>query len=248
MFHIVAYRASIADSTLAELAAVNDNIMTIQNNHILPQEDMQVFWAYVGGANVQRLRLNTPFLRQVTPTWIIPVSTALVPPTRPAVAFYFNNPLKLRALEEIAVEAFQNSGGAQVNCLIAAIGPRTEPIPPGPIYVLRGTATTTLTANAWTPIGAITWDTVLPQGRYAVVGLEVQGATLQSMRMTFDGQFYRPGVLGKVAITDQNHQYFYDRRMGKLGEFTTTNFPRFEAIATAADTAQEIRMELVKLG
>lgn len=254
MHHIVVYRASIADSTLAELTAQTDQILAIQNSHIFPPRDLPLIFAWAGSANLQRWRINTPKLRQVVIPVMPGMDQAALPPDLPFINRLWMNPLVLRREEEIAVEAFQTAGVAQVVIAVLAFlyeqdqgAMHPQPAPIGDTYTLRATGTTTLTANAWSDV-ALTYDQQLPAGRYAVVGGACDSTNLIAWRLILDNQFPRPGGLGRA-----NHglEPFREQLMGglgKWGEFTTVSLPRLQCYATVADTAEELWLQVVKIG
>jgi hypothetical protein len=165
----------------------------------------------------------------------------------PGVADYRGNPLRIKGLEEIAVEATHTTAGGAVSTIGLWIADKPiMPAPQGDVFTLRGTATTTLTANAWSLL-AITWQDSLPAGNYACVGLQVQGATAKLARMIFEDQINRPGCLGQTNVADNSHPIFRMGGLGTFGRFTSNRMPNVEVLAGAADTVQEIYMDIVRI-
>lgn len=248
MHHTIAWRLSIADVTATDVTPVPDTLMTISNGHFLPQIDYFVQYAYFGAAGAQRARLITPSFRQTTTPWIRPVQLSIVPLDEPNMADYRGAPLRLRALEEVQLEATQSTGGAAVVAAIAGISklPMT-PAPSGDIFTMRGTGTTTLVAGAWT-LATITWQDTLPAGKYACVGFEYIGVTAISARLVFEEQWERPGTLGAGLVSSSGLPIFRKGGLGIWGYFNANRMPNVECLANAADTAEEVYLDLVRVG
>lgn len=248
MHHSVAWRLSSTDATLVDQTPVQDQIMLIQNSHFVPQRDTFIWYVYVGAATLNRARFVTPKFRQQTTPWIRPIGTAIVPTDEPNVCSYVDNPLKAAALEEIELDAMQTTGGAAVIFATAGLaeGPMI-PAPRGDIYTMRGTGATTVTAGVWTSV-PITWQDSLPSGRYACVGLEAIGATCVAARLTFDDQYFRPGTVGNAAAANNGSPLFRKGGLGVWGYFNQNRMPTMEFCCNAADTAQEVYMDFIKVG
>lgn len=249
LHHTLAWRKSIADADVAtDITPVTDGIMTIQNNHFLPQKNYNMLYAYYGGAGATRARFITPTWRQLSTPWIRPVNLSIVPLDEPNVADYHGNPLVIRGLEELQLEGQQTSGGAAVVVGVAGLseGPLT-PAPQGDIVAMRGTGTTTVTAGAWSNC-AITWQDTLPNGQYAVVGLEANGVTCVAARLIFEDQVMRPGAVGQGLVSGNGAPIFRYGRLGVWGRFNAYRIPSVEYFCNAADTAQEVYLHLVRNG
>lgn len=248
MHHTIAWRESIADIVAEDIAPVADTLMTISNSHFLPQYDYLLQYAYFGAAGATRARFITPSFRQVTTPWIRPIQLSIVPLDEPNISDYRVNPLRFKALEEIQLEGYQTTGGAAVVVGIAGIS--KTPIgsaPAGDIFSMRGTGTTTNVAGAWT-LATITWQDTLPAGRYACVGLEYVGVTALAARLVFEEQWDRPGCIGAGLVSSSGHPMFRKGRLGIWGYFNANRMPNVECLANAADTAQEIYLDLVRVG
>lgn len=248
MHHTIAWRESIADIVAEDIAPVVDGIMTIQNNHFLPQKNYSMLYAYYGAAGATRARFITPTFRQLSTPWIRPINLGIVPLDEPNVADYSDNPLLIRGLEELQLEGLQTTGGAAVVVAIAGLASQpVGPAPSGDIIAMRGTGATTVTAGGWTNC-AITWQDTLPNGQFAVVGLECIGATAVSGRLIFEDQVERPGCLAQGLVSGNGHPLFRYGRLGVWGRFNAFRIPSVEFLCNAADTAQEVYLHLVRIG
>lgn len=248
MHHTVAYRASIADVTATDVTPVPDGLMLIQNGHFVPQYNYGLLYASYQAVGPTRGRLITPAARQVTTPWIRPVQPSIVAGDEGNFADYRSNPFTLRALEEVQFEAFQTSGGAAV---VVSVQGWTKSgmgnVPQGDIFTMRGTGTTALGAGAWT-LSTITWQDTLPAGKYAAIGLEYFGATAIAARLIFEEQWERPGVIGGGSNANNVSPIFRKGQMGLFGRFDANRMPSVECLANAADAAQEVYLDLVKIG
>jgi hypothetical protein len=240
--------ATEATASEYDLTAIADSIMLIQNGHFLPQNDMYLKYAYAGGLLLNKARIVTPSFRQLSTPYIRPTNLALLPLTNTPVADYSDKPLKLRALEEVQVNGLNSANTSGVYTAILGMGlMQKEPIPQGDIYTIRGTGTTTAVVNTWTQ-AAITWQDTLPNGQYVCVGLNAIGATARAGRLIFQNQTWRPGSVANALVSDLPWYGFRNGNLGVWGAFAGNAMPNFEIICGAADTAQEIYMDFIRIG
>jgi hypothetical protein len=230
--HTIAWRLSLADITETDVTPVPDSIMSIQNGHFTPQDDWFIQAAYYGALGPTRARIVTPTLRQIT---------------TPFIADYRANPLRLKGLEEIQYLAFQTSGGAAVVAGVAFISKTAiQPMPQGDVFTMRGTGATTAVAGAWTQ-ATITWQDTLPQGVFAVVGCGFIGATCIAGRLIFEDAVYRPGALGTSTALLNQSPIFLKGGLGEWGRFNSNRMPNVELLCNAADVAQEIYLDIIRV-
>lgn len=246
MWHLVAYSSSIATGVQTDLAAVPDTILPISNGHIVPQQPTDILFAAAMATNIQRAFLQSPQLQFITNPFIRGVMAGLVPTSPAQLATYAPGGLTIRQLEELQVQALQNAAGAQR--VTALVGLSYSPNIPanGDVYTLRGSSTSAAVANAWTTI-SVTWANALPQGAYAVVGMQVQSANAQAARLILPGQVLRPGCMSQAGIADIAHPYFFKGYLGEWGRFNNYAMPNLEVLANAADAAHEIYLDIIKV-
>lgn len=248
MYHTLAYTKSHDNTANTDETPVPDGIITIANGHFFPQKDMKLLAAVFMALTALRCRIVTPSLRQLSTPFIRPIEPTALPGNRPSVADYRNSPLNLRALEEIEVDGTHSTaGGARVTVGLFASWFPIMPAPMGDIITLRGTATTTLVVNAWTLL-AVTWTDALPAGQYACIGLQVISTNGQLARLIFEDQVPRPGCVCNTDVTHQPHPMFTKGGIGVMGKFNSNRMPSVEMIGNVADTAEEIYMDLVRIG
>jgi hypothetical protein len=115
----------------------------------------------------------------------------------------------------------------------------------GNIFTIRATSAITLSSGIWVN-GNLTFNQVLPAGRYAVVGMRVRGANLVAARLVFPAQFHRPGVLAVASIGNVDPYWPRFGRMGSFGEFENTVPPTLDALGVT-DTVQTLLLDLIQV-
>lgn len=247
MFHLAAYSALIDNTANTDVAALNDQILSVSNGHFLPQRDYSLIFAAVMAATLNRVRIVSPTNRQITLPIIRPIMTAVLPATAPNMADYRKNPFRIRGLEELALEATSGVAmGTERFTALVGLATSMETSPQGDIFTLRGTSTTAAVANAWTDL-AITWADTLPAGNYAVVGLEVQSTNAQGARLIFENQTERPGSISITGLGNRTHLMFYKGELGRWGSFRSTRMPTVQVLANAADATHVIHLDIVRI-
>ena len=123
-----------------------------------------------------------------------------------------------------------------------------QPAPPGPIYSLFGTASTTLTVDNWSELTDLTWTNSLPQGTYSVVGLSVYSATAIAARLIIQNQVPRPGIVASDTFATVQSPMFSYGELGEWGRFESFVMPQVEVLATTADTAQTVVLQVIRVG
>ncbi len=247
-FHTAAYFASIGAGANLNLAPIQDDMLIIQNAAFLPNRDFNLVYAFAAALELDRARLVNPSLRVFTLPHIRPINLALLPTTVTPIADYRRNPLKIRAVEELAMEVTSVAAIPPEN-VTCVIGISESFVPPGrgDIYTMRGTGATALTANAWTTV-PITWADNLPAGSYAILGLESISATCIAARFILNGQELRPGVIGGATEGIQSNRMFRKGRLGEFGRFNTVALPQIQFLANAADAAETVYMDIMRVG
>lgn len=208
-----------------------------------------MIYAYYGGAVALRARFITPTWRSISTPWIRPINLAIVPLDEPNVADYSSNPLRVKGLEELQLEGYQGvGGGAAITVGTAGLaeGP-VGPAPAGEIIAMRGTGGTTVVAGQWTQC-AITWQDTLPNGTFAIVGLEAIGVTCIAARLLLEDVNLRPGCVGQGLTSGNGAALFRYGRLGIWGRFQAYRLPGVEFFCNAADTAQEVFLHIMRVG
>jgi hypothetical protein len=230
------------------MTPVTDDIVAIRNGRFFPTRNYDLVYSYQGTAQEGRVRLITPSFRQVSTPWLVPLNLGVEPGSDPSVADYRSNPLTLRGLEEVEAEATNTDAVAAADYVVVEGWQLSyEPMPAGDIWTMRGTGTTTVTADNWTTV-AITWQDMLPVGRYVVVGGHFVSTTGIAWRIIFEDQTARPGGLCVDSSTEMTHPMFRWGGLGVWGHFDSNRMPLIQAFCDAADTAQTIYLDFVRIG
>lgn len=247
-FHTLAYSTTVAAATATAQTPVQDPVVTIQNGQFLPQRNYLLQYAYAGGLLLDQAYISSPSIIQYSPVQIRPIDLGAEPITRPGVADYRSNPLLLRGLDGIGVTSINSAATSGIYHTLLGVsdGPMT-PMPAGDVFTIRGVATTTLIAEAWV-ILSVTWASILPTGRYAMVGGVAISAGGIGFRAIFEDQVNRPGGVAFDAEADITHPMFLKGGLGVWGYFTGNRMPAIEMLSISADTAETVYMDFVKVG
>lgn len=246
--HLACYSGSVTNGVAnVDMPLVNDSILTKQNNHAILSQQGQILLAVTLSADANRALLNTPSVRYVGLPSLVPVNASATVPTNPAIYDMTDAPLMIPAADEIAVSGTQDNAGAQTMFTGVLFGFGRRELPNGPRYRVRGTATITGSTGAWVN-GSIVMDTVLPQGNYALTGLDVVGAGLFLARLIVPGASYRPGCLCRQSAGLAPAKLFTNGTLGVYCEFNSVNVPNLEILQVSANTAQTVYMDVIRLG
>lgn len=245
MHHTLANSASATDATLVDLAPIQDGIMTIANSHWYPQKPYDIVSAVVMGTNAQYAQVVTPKMRQLNPPWLPDLNAALVSVSNFAINDLRRTPISLNRLEEVQINYQQTSGGAQRGTVVMNWQLQQTPIPPGEMFVLRGTSTTAVVANVWSQL-TVTWDTNLPAGEYSLIWAKVQSTNQQAFRFIIPGQYERPGFVGVPTLLSRQGDDIPVGGFGEWSRFFTTAFPIPEVLCNAADAAHVLFLYLIQ--
>jgi hypothetical protein len=246
-FHTLAYESSVASTSYTQLSAITDIYPQDSSNFVL-KSNMTLGAAMAIGSILDHARLNQPSLNLVALPSIEPVVVSTTPGSNPGVCVYYPVGMPIQGNEDLEVDAANSSSSSTAVYALLWVYDTIIPLPQGPVYTLRGTASTTLTANKWTNTGSITWSSNLTQGSYQMVGLRGISATCVAVRAVILNQFNRPGCPGFTAEGQEHNQFFRDRKLGCFGSFQSYSTPTFDFLATSGDTSETVYMDVVKIG
>lgn len=247
-FHMLAYSASVNSAAFTDTTPVNDTVYQIQNGHfLLPTPKRLIFGQHLA-TSALAMRLVSPRIRQVTTTNLIGVSNRQATMlTQARVADYRNNMPMLSPLEELECDTLNDAGGAERQNAIFGVCDQLTPQPQGDTFGFLGTSVTAAVASTWTPI-TMTWNDLLPNGRYAIVGLKHSSASAIACRLFIPNQVDRPGCISSINRYDDTDPMFRRGGLGIWGTFENTNMPRPEVLCNTTDNAHTIVMDIVKIG
>lgn len=250
--HLELYSSSVAQGSLLQCNALTTGnvIPTLNNGYQVPSLNYLAA-VYGVSTNLQRIQIQArSLLPYPYPDWV-PVNrgSAFESPVRGA--FMYAHPRAMRPTEEVDAFIAQNAVGSQTVYVGVAFadGP-IQPMPWAGGFTVHGTASTTLTAGAWTSNVSITLDTNLPAGMYQLVGLRVYSATCLFARVfpRTGGQQARPGTSGVQAYDGLDAPHSRYGQSGVWHTFPQNVLPGIDMFATSADTAEEFWLDLIPAG
>lgn len=247
-FHLLAFRGTVTNGTTnTAIAGVLDNIIPrAASNNFLFNESLSLVAGIAGGVNASRSRINTPNVREVGLPYIAPISTGITNPSPPNVAYFGENGPKPSVADEVSIEATHTDAAPQIQWAGLWAKRTRQPWTPGDKYRIRGTAAITGVVGSWAS-GAITLDQNLPAGIYEIQGMDAFGTNLLLARLIFPGGGLRPGIAARNAVSNVPSPLFTDGRLGVFGQFDTVALPQLEIYVEAANTAQEVYLDVVKM-
>lgn len=272
MFHLELFSSSIATgaNTFAQVNYVkSDNVLAPLNNGVQVSPTLSMVHSVFGvSANLVHVRIQANSMQPYPYYTLSPNNrgTAFESPPRAWDMSFF--PFPLRPTEELDIFATQNSGAGQTVYVAVQFtdGQRiAPPVPlnppslqqsayvPGRFFTVHWTASTTLTAGAWTQVQPV-FDQSLPAGYYALVGARAFSATGLFFRMfPAMAPLWRPGgacvqAYDGLDIANQRYQNLWQENPSGWGVwlyFLQNVPPQVEFFATSADTAEEGWFDLV---
>lgn len=250
MYHLLAFRGTVADVANTEIAGIQDQVVSRNpstNRFMLPAP--MLLWAMTAfSATINRARVNMPSYRLIALPQIRPVMTGLRPTDQHILQLLLDQPMRMQENEELIVEGTSDVGaGGEPMTALLWVGPQLDPVPPGDVYTLRATSTTAAVANTWTQT-PMTLEQTLPPGNYALISSEHISATGYAHRWFFPNQTLRPGGCSAITLGARPNHEFNNRLFGKMGEFLNTVLPTPEVLCTAADAAHTFFLQVVKIG
>ena len=253
--HLAAWSENIDQATLGRITTIQDDVLTPDgtDRFIVPPEYNFIRWAIATGPNLDRARIVAPSLdSKASDLDIVPrqdgdnTLTLLSPEI-----FIPLRPIPLAVSESIEVQTAESGGTTRQNVVVALGTAEVAPMPSGEIIVVRATGSTTLTAFEWTAV-TLTFETSLPRGQYAVVGMIASSASAIAVRMHFTGGGFRPGVpglAGTEVTAEQMNPAMLNLVMGyNFGTFTHRTLPQVDYLADSADSSQTVHLYIVKIG
>jgi hypothetical protein len=218
------------------------------------------------GAHLERIQPQAASMLPLPYPDLAPNNIGTAAENPPKVWDFSRGPKPLRPTETFNIFASQTSGGAENEAVFVQFtdGLVTQAPPLASVPAINGngmftcvhcTATTTLTANAFTQITPIL-DLPLPAGTYALVGARVQSAGCLAFRMKpINEPLWRPGGVG-TQTADQLEmpgQRFINALTGQISHwgvwftFFQNTVPNIDIWSTSADAKEDIWFDLIKL-
>lgn len=253
--HLAAWFESVAAPADAEINAVADDVLNQPSaeRFTVPFEYNNVHWAAALSAEITRARLVTPSLeiRRTRPI-IVPHNRAVLPSATLVKVYKPVKPIELIPSEELSVR-YTASGLAQNHYALALLGKKDlGALPSGDIRRVRCTGTTTLVASQWTSV-TLTPDEQLEAGLYELVNMMAFSVTAIACRVIIQGQPYRAGVMAFNGASEQvafdgAHNWEAINKPYPMGRFPHNLLPKVQFLSNAADAAETVLLDLIKVG
>ena len=260
MFHVELFSSSIASgaNTFAQLTYVSTDAILpklVSGVQVAPELKSIMFVAGVS-ANLVHVRMQAPSMLPWPYPALSPNNRGTAFESPPRIHDLRDRNLVLKETEEFDIFGTQNAGAAQTPyVLVGFSNGQYPPAPAGRYFSVHWTATTTLSAAAWTQV-IPSFDQGLPAGLYAMIGARAFSATALFFRM-FPAMtpLWRPGGVAVQAYDaiDPPGQRGYaafasqESHWGVWLQFFQNVPPQVEFFATSADTAEEGWFDLVQI-
>lgn len=250
MFTLHAFNASVATSSTpayVNLTPAADPIATVSGNLLYIGSLNNLLGAFLLAPNIQRAKLESPSILNITPFMVTPIDASAVPTANQRPTLELGSPLALVTNEAIQAYAYQAASGAASDTSMGIIVSDGAIAPvSGKIVHARATATTPSTANAWGN-AAITFDTVLPAGTYQLVGARVEGAHVKFFRFVFQGQSnVRPGGTAVLNSNGKDPEFMRNGAMGVWGTFDQFTPPSIDFFNDGTSETASVYLDLIK--
>lgn len=208
----------------------------------------EIVAAYAGGTNLDAARIVSPSLLRVAYPSIRPINNTAAPnAANPSFQRLIDRPLRYEEQDTLEVQVIHAGAAADDFALLWISDGKLTPVPPGEAFWVRYTSNTPVTDSAWSEI-VIELES-LPQGDYAVVGMEHTCTGCVAARCIFygeQGSRWRPGTLGQTSIGAATDRVFYDDSLGVWGSFPAFTPPTIEVLADQASSNHEGYLRLIK--
>lgn len=248
MFHICAYNIALPVGSDIDTPALQDDIITIQNNHFILSKPMNLIMAQCYSALMDRAKLASPTMRQIAAPYVRPVQQQSAGTSNPNLAIWNDYPYLLQPFEEIQALLTSNIASSTERAVLAMwLQDQFTPLSTGGWTPLRFTSTGAAVANTWTTV-PITFADTIPAGLYQMNVSEHYSATAQFHRWIISNQVWRPGFPSFVA-TGARHPYAISKgQLGAMGVFRSNDLPRLQVLCTGTDATHTGYLTVTRIG
>lgn len=226
--------------------AIDQHVTVTQGGVLVPTDVPMLAGAYGIGTAITAAQVTSPSLRRFLNYDVRPLDASTAPSSIPPFTNKVYAPIPLDPAEAFRASAADSSGAADdLAVLVWLTDGKSEQIK-GPIYTVKCSAAGTLTPFAWSN-APLVFSQELPAGTYQVVGMDATSATLIAARLVFVGGSWRPGSIALNSVNAVGLPDFRNGNMGVWGQFVHTSPPSVDFFAGAADTAETVWLDLVKI-
>jgi len=271
MFHMEAFRSSLSSGTtdvFQQVTYITAQAVLAPSGSGLQVSAQLPFLFSIFGVGVTLEQIQPQFASEQPLPYLTfaPNNKGTAIESPPRFWDFSKTPKALRPTEFFNIYASQSSGGAENEAVFVQFTDNVPVAPPplatgpsvngnGQLTIAHATATTTLTANAWTQVTPI-FDTPLPAGLYSLVGARATSAGCLAFRMApIMEPLWRPGGVGTQAADqlDAPNQRYINPVTGRRSEwgewlrFYQNVTPYVQFWSTSADTKEDMWFDLIKI-
>lgn len=269
-FHMEYFRSSLASGAtdvLQQVTFVNSGVLAPSGSGVQVSAFLSKLHSLFGvGAHLENISPQAASMLPLPYPNLSGNNVGTATQTPATVWDFALAPKPLRPTETFNIFASQTSGGAETETVFTqftdGIVTPAPPLATAPALngnlmftVAHATAATTLTANAFTQVTPVL-DNALPAGQYALVGMRVVTAHALAFRIApINEPLWRPGGIACQAPTDLDwpNQRYVNPLTGRVSPwgvwvtFFQNTVPNVQIFATAADTAEDMWFDLIKI-
>lgn len=269
-FHMEYFRSSLASGVtdvLQQVTFVSSGVLAPSGNGVQVSASLSKLHSLFGfGANMENISPQAASMLPLPYPNLASNNVGTSMNTPAAVWDFSRMPKPLRPTEQFNIFASQISTGAETETVfvqftdgVVTPAPALAAAPSlngnGMLTQVHATATTTLTANAFTQVTPIL-DLPLPAGQYALVGARVMSAKAIAFRLApINEPLWRPGGTAVQAATDLDYpgQRYMNNLTGAISHwgvwltFFQNTVPNVQIFSTAADTKEDMWFDLIKI-
>lgn len=248
-FHLLAYYTNdlASGASNVSLGTVTDQAWTFSSTGYFMPDNLKLWMMYAGNDAFTAVRVNQPSLRDPFLPYINPFSLTVLPANTPPLYKAYEMGVQLSVNEYMQVQGSRGVVAASDAYALAWIGKQRRPIPSGPRRTIQFTSSITIAEGTWS-LGAMTFSDTLPDGRYAIVGMDVYGTNALAARLAFTGGGWRPGIICQGAQGEWTAPAIARDELGMFGSFLNTIQPNLEVFGVGAGTSQIGYLDLVQIG
>ncbi len=255
-FHVAAYvSAAFSNTAFTAISSITDSVLSqnsSSNGYQVPANLSYLSAFYGNGADATAFQFQSPSLLKRFGSYQneepFDVTSGAVIQTPPPVHDYFDKPIELAAAETLQLYGTTSASSTINGLAFLSSGPAAmNPIPANAeIITIKGTSSTTLTANAWTAC-TLTLAQQLQAGTYGIVGMRAQSTHALAGRLAagLSGTGgYRPGCIGSNTVSAMDNPRFRYGRAGVWGYFNNQTIPQVEFFSGTADTSETVFLDV----
>ena len=248
MYDMAGWYELAAKNGLTPITAIADPHLTVNGDNVrVPKDTSFLGMVYAISPSMVQCQLRSPALRKISDLDIDPKQGTPLGELDLSrnVMQLKDYPIALDGSEDIQYWV-DNGNNIEANYCVINFMDKIDPVPAGPMRTIRTTSTQLLAIGAWTNC-ALVFPTVLPAGRYAVIGFKPESNGCIAARLFFNNQSERPGAIGYATELQGVDTAMRFGNCGLLGEFEHDVPPTVDFLSNLADVAETVHLDVVQI-